>query len=180
MITDKPYIFKSERLGFREWTDQDLEGLTGINTDPEVMHYFPSVQSKEQTLAFMTRMQLQFSAKGFCYFAVDKLSDQEFIGFVGLSEQTFEASFNPCIDVGWRLKKTAWNKGFATEGAERCLDYGFHQLGLKKINAMAPKVNLPSLNVMRKLGMREVLSFDHPLLLNDTRLRECVLYEKLG
>ncbi|MBB5636395.1 RimJ/RimL family protein N-acetyltransferase [Pedobacter cryoconitis] len=178
--SDKHYIFKSERLGFRDWKDTDLGKLAEINADPEVMKFFPATQSREQTKIFIDRMSLQFKEKGFCYFAVDRLDTLEFTGFIGLSVQTFEADFNPCIDVGWRLKQSAWNKGFATEGAKKCLDYAFNHLKLKKINAMAPKANLPSINVMKKLGMKEVRTFDHPLLLNDARLRECILYETPG
>lgn len=177
MNSDKHYIFKSERLGFREWITTDLEELAAINADPRVMRFFPAVQSFEQTEAFIKRMSLQFKQKGFCYFAVDRLDTPDFIGFIGLSVQTFEAAFNPCIDVGWRLKQAAWNQGFATEGAKRCLDYALTHLNLDKVNAMAPKINIPSINVMKKLGMEEVLTFNHPLLIDDARLRECVLYE---
>ena len=59
-------------------------------------------------------MQNQFAEKGFCYFAVDKLENSEFIGLICLSEQTFEADFTPCIDIGWRLASAEWNKGNAT------------------------------------------------------------------
>lgn len=179
MESEKYYIFKSERLGFRDWITTDLEKLAEINADPEVMKFFPAVQSTVQTKAFIEKMSLQFKEKGFCYFAVDNLKTGDFIGFIGLSEQTFDADFNPCIDVGWRLKQAAWNNGFATEGAQRCLDYAFNALRLEKINAMAPKINLPSVNVMKKLGMKEVLTFNHPLLTDHARLRECVLYEFL-
>lgn len=175
--SDKNYIFKSERLGFRDWIAADLEELAAINTDPQVMRFFPAVQSLQQTEKFIERMSIQFKEKGFCYFAADHLDTLDFIGFIGLSVQTFEAEFNPCIDVGWRLKQTAWNQGFATEGASRCLEYARTHLKLDKVNAMAPKVNIPSINVMKKLGMKEILTFNHPLLNNDPRLQECVLYE---
>ena len=74
--------------------------MAKINTDEKVMKFFPDVNSKEQTLNFIDRMQLQFEAKGFCYFAVDKLENNEFIGFIGLSEQNYKAEFTPCIDIG--------------------------------------------------------------------------------
>ena len=113
----------------------------------------------------------------YCYFAVDKLDDGTFIGFIGLAYKTFETDFTPCVDIGWRLCKKEWNKGFATEGAKRCLAYGLDELGIKKINCIAPKVNIRSEQVMKKAGMSKVKEFIHPLLLNDERLRECVLYE---
>lgn len=173
----KPYIFKSERLGFRNWFSADIEQLSEINADPTVMEFFPGLPTKAQTIEFIERMQKQFVEKGFCYFAVDKLEDGEFIGFIGVSEQTFESDFTPCMDIGWRLSAKEWNKGFATEGAKKCLDYAFNQLKLEKVISICPKINLPSENVMKKIGMKKVKEFDHPKLLNDDRLRECVLYE---
>src|SRR5687768_8719107 len=119
MKDDKKYIFKSERLGFRDWESTDIEKMVKINADEKVMEFFPGVVTKEQTIEFVERMKRQFSNKGFCYFAVDILENNEFIGFIGLSEQTYNADFAPCIDIGWRINSNEWNKGFATEGAKR-------------------------------------------------------------
>ena len=178
MPKSKQYIFQSERLGFRNWITNDIEKMAAINADVDVMHYFPSTQTLQQTAQFIERMQLSFNENGFCYFAVDKLETSELIGFIGLAEQKFEADFTPCIDIGWRLAKSAWNNGFATEGAKRCLEFAFNDLKLEKIVAMAPQINLPSINVMQKIGMKRVLTFyNHPYLQADERLKPCELYE---
>lgn len=173
------YLFTSQRLGFRNWLLTDLEPMAGINADPAVMEFFPGTKSLQETKEFIERMQQQMEERGYCYFAVDKLEDGGFIGFIGLSYQTFEADFTPCIDIGWRLSKSEWNKGYATEGAKRCLDYGLNDLGIKKINCIAPKINMRSEGVMKKTGMVKVKEFIHPLLLNDERLQKCVLYESV-
>ena len=171
------YLFTSDRLGFRNWVDADLPLMSDINSDEEVMKYFPSTQSLDQTQQFISRMQEQFEAKGFCYFAVDRLEDNEFIGFIGLSEQTYKASFTPCIDIGWRIGRKYWRNGYATEGAKRVLAYAFDELKLDSILSIAPVINLPSQNVMKKIGMKPVKTFEHSLLSDNDRLRECVLYE---
>ena len=176
MHTAARYLFTSERLGFRNWEDADIPAMAAINADPQVMEFFPATQTVEQTENFVRRMQAQFRAKGFCYFAVDELATGHFIGFIGLSEQTFAADFNPCVDIGWRLATVAWGKGYATEGAQRCLVYGFETTGLHTINAMAPDVNLRSIEVMKKIGMQPVKQFKHPLLAGNERLENCVLY----
>ena len=173
------YLFKSERLGFRNWQDADVDKMAAMNSDPGVMEFFPGLQGRQKTEEFINRMRKQMLDKGYCYFAVDKLEDGTFIGFIGLSGQTFPAAFTPCIDIGWRLSKKEWNKGYATEGAKRCLYYGFNELKLKTIHALAPKVNLRSENVMKKIGMKKISEFVYPLLVNDQRLSECVLY-KIG
>ncbi len=176
---DKTYIFTSARLGFRNWLATDLEEMVAINADKAVMEFFPRLATKEETANFIQRMQKQWTDKGFCYFAVDQLENNEFIGFIGLSEQTFEAHFTPCIDIGWRLRKTAWNQGFATEGAARCLEFAFYDLNLQKVVAVAPKINVRSEQVMKKIGMKKLGEFEHPLLGDCERLKDCVLYEKV-
>ncbi len=171
------YLFKSKRLGFRNWTLNDLETLTEINNDDDVMEFFPSKPSKEDSKAFITRMQELFSKKGFCYFAVDLLDTKESIGFIGLSEQTYLDELGPFIDIGWRLKKSIWNKGYATEGAKACLEYGFEKIGLTTIYSVAPEVNVKSELIMKKIGMERIKTFEHPKLLNDNRLKNCILYQ---
>lgn len=176
MTPAKTYLFTSARLGFRNWSHHDIELLAVINKDPEVMKYFPAAQSREETEKFIYRMQDQLALKGFCYYAVDRLDVGELIGFTGLSEKDFESDFTPCIDIGWRFGTQAWNKGFATEAAKRCLQHGFQELSMDRIVAIAPQVNIKSIAVMEKAGMKFERTFQHPLLLNDNRLRNCVLY----
>jgi RimJ/RimL family protein N-acetyltransferase len=157
------YIFTSERLGFRNWLQDDIAPMAKINADPLVMEFFPTIKSYEETEQFIIRMQKQLADKSYCYFAVDKLIDGSFIGFIGLSMQTFEPA-NHCIDIGWRLCKNEWNKGYATEGAQRCLHYAFDDLGLQNVIAIAPKANLRSIHIMQRIGMQETREFIHPLL----------------
>jgi RimJ/RimL family protein N-acetyltransferase len=177
MDNNNNYLFKSKRLGFRQWLASDLQQMIEINSDPLVMEYFPFIPSVEQTFEFIQKMKAQFDAKGYCYFPVDKLETNEFIGFIGLSEQNFDSNFTPCIDIGWRLKSSAWNKGFATEGAKACLEYGFEKLKIKSIYSIALIVNGKSVQVMEKIGMKKVKTFMHPLLIDYPLLVECVLFE---
>jgi RimJ/RimL family protein N-acetyltransferase len=172
------YLFTSQRLGFRQWTERDIEPMAAINADPEVMEFFPATKTLGETCDFISRMQAQFIAKGFCYWAVDVLQSDRFIGFIGLSEQSFLSPYTPCTDIGWRLATAAWHRGYATEGAQRCLSYGFESLKLNSIKAIAPAVNRRSIAVMTKAGMTPAATFSHPLLLDDERLRQCVVYER--
>ena len=165
-------------MGFRNWLDIDLEPMAALNADPQVMKFFPSTQSKEKTRDFIGRMQNLFSRKGHCYFAVEELATYEFIGFIGLGEQTFEAPFTPCVDIGWRLAKRFWGNGYATEGAKRVLQFAFEDLGLSEMNSIASISNVKSTNVMKKIGMEKVLDFDHPILIDYPELIKCVLYQK--
>lgn len=172
------YIFKSKRLGFRRWYDSDLPQLVKMNLDEDVMKYFPDVYGIEKSEFFLKKMNHQLDERGYCYYAVDLLEETTFIGFIGLSFQTFEADFNPAVDIGWRLKKQFWRKGYATEGAQRCMNYAFEELKLDKVNSVAPKINLPSIGVMKKIGLEFQYDFEHPLLNGFPELKVCSLYCK--
>ncbi|MHA7058933.1 GNAT family N-acetyltransferase [Aquimarina sp. M1] len=173
------YIFKSKRLGFRNWTLDDLAPMAAMNDDDDVMEFFPYKPSEVETKEFILRMQEQYAKYGFCYFAVDILESKTFIGFIGLSEQAYLVNKSTFVDIGWRLKKSVWNLGFATEGAKACLDFGFRTIGLNDIYSVAPAVNIKSELIMKKIGMKKVKTFKHPKLLNDKRLVNCVLYHKI-
>lgn len=173
----KTYLFRSKRLGFRNWTDSDVPKLAKINTSKEVMKFFPSTLSDAETQEFIIRMRKHYLEHSYCYFAVDRLKDNAFIGFIGLLTQNYKSSFTPCVDIGWRLSNDYWNQGYATEGALRCLDYGFNTLQLKLIKSVCPCINKPSENVMKKLGMEKITTFRHPLIPEYSLLQECVLYE---
>ncbi len=177
MKNTKKHIFTSERLGFRNWNLTDIDKMHEINSDEKVMEFFPKILTKKQTNEFIERMKTQFQDKGFCYFAVDKLEDNEFIGFIGLSEQTYEAEFTPCVDIGWRIKSSEWNKGYASEGAKKCLEYALSNLKIENIFSIAPKINTKSEHIMTKIGMKKQFEFEHSLLTNDDRLKICVLYK---
>jgi RimJ/RimL family protein N-acetyltransferase len=171
------YIFSSERLGFRNWTSEDVDKLFELNSKEEVMRYFPATQTRKQCENFIERMKNQFDKNNFCYFAVELKETKNFIGFIGICEQTYEAEFNPSVDIGWRILPKYWAKGYATEGAKRCLEFGFNNIKLDKIVAVAPSPNIASITVMKKIGMQLVQTFNHPLLNEFPELKECVLYE---
>ena len=171
------YTIQTNRLGLRNWRPSDFEPFAEMNADPEVMRFFPRTYNKEESIAGAQRFMANFEKFGYTYFAVDTLADGQFIGFIGLLYQTYESHFTPCTDIGWRLRKAAWGKGYATEGAKACLQFGFEEIGLAKIYAVATMLNLPSINVMKKIGMKKDSTFDHPKIEVDSPLRRCYLYK---
>ena len=173
----KEYLFQSERLGFRNWIDSDTSKMIDISSDPDVMEFFPATATKIQTIEYIDRMNLMCIEKGYCYFAVDQLKDGSFIGFIGLCYQTYKSQFTPSVDIGWRLNKKYWNYGLATEGAKQCLDYGFNKLGLRKIIATTPIINIKSIRVMEKIGMQKLTEFKHPRVQSDNKISDCVCFE---
>ena len=173
----KEYLFQSERLGFRNWIDSDTPKMIDISSDPDVMEFFPAIATKIQTVDFIDKMKLMYIEKGYCYFAVDQLKDESFIGFIGLCYQTYESQFTPSVDIGWRLNKKYWNNGLATEGAKKCLDYAFNVIELESIISTTPITNTKSIRVMEKIGMQKLTEFKHPRLKFNEKLKNCVCYE---
>lgn len=171
------YLFTSKRLGFRKWTLDDLDAFAELNADPEVMEHFPKTLAKEETEAYIKRLQKHYIDFGHNYYATEIIKTGEFIGFIGLAYQDFESDFTPNVDIGWRLKKIAWGKGYATEGAKRCLEIAFNDLHLEKVIATCTLHNKSSENVMQKIGMQKIGTFLHPKLKDYPEMQTCLLYE---
>lgn len=156
------YRFQSKRLGFRTWTKDDLEAFAKLNADEAVMEHFPNTLSTKEVEDFIEKLNNHFEENGYTYFATEVLDTQEFIGMIGLAYQKYKTIFTPAVDIGWRLKQAAWGKGYATEGAKRCLDFAFDDLGLESVIAICTVGNSKSENVMRKIGMTKIGEFFHP------------------
>ena len=174
----KEYIITTKRLGLRNWCSSDIEPFGKMSQDKKVMEFFPKLLSKEECVDFIKRMQTHFQKYRFCYFAIDILETGEFIGFTGLLNQTYESKYTPCVDIGWRLKKSSWGNGYATEAAKSCLDYAFSELKLNDIYAFATINNKSSEKIMNKIGMNFIDTFNHPFLKEYDDLKKCIVYTK--
>ncbi|MCW8982064.1 MAG: GNAT family N-acetyltransferase [Altibacter sp.] len=172
------YLIRSQRLGLRNWEQSDLIPFAEMGRDPEVMRYLPKLLSLDESEAFIERMQHHFVTYGYCYFAVDLLETNEFIGFTGLMQQPWESKFTPAVDMGWRLKRSAWGKGYASEAAAVCLHAAFTAFQLDEVYAFAAQGNTASEKVMQKIGMSYAGTFEHPKLANDDRFEYCIAYRK--
>ena len=170
------YIITTERLGLRRWTEDDYLPFAKMNKDSEVMQYFPSLLTDGETAAMVNRINLHFEKHGFGLFALEKLSTKEFIGYTGFMIPSFESFFTPCVEIGWRLRKGDWGKGYATEAAKTCLYYGFEKLGFEKIYSFTSTINLRSERVMQAIGMIKEGEFNHPKIALENPLCRHVLY----
>ena len=167
---------ETKRLLFRDWQENDLVQFRRLNADEEVMHFFPKTLSHAETDGFHQRILDEIKDCGFGLYAVEAKENKDFIGFIGFHKATFQADFTPCIEIGWRLKKEVWGKGFATEGAKACLHYGFHTLGFDDIFSFTADINIPSKNVMNKIGLQFKINFNHPNVDQSSPLFKHVLY----
>jgi len=171
-------MIRTERLLLRGWRDDDVAPFLALCTDPEVMRYFPAVMTLEQVEEFVDRHRRLLEEGQPGLFAVDLADSGELIGFVGLAVPQHPLPFQPCVEIGWRLARPAWGNGYATEAARASLRHGFEALGLDEVVSFTAVVNVPSQQVMRRIGMhrdpRE--DFDHPALPRGHELSRHVLY----
>jgi RimJ/RimL family protein N-acetyltransferase len=165
------------RLLLRHWYEEDLAPFAALNGDPEVMRYFPSTLTPDESDEFARYIQGLIAVQGWGLWAVEVLGGAPFIGFVGLNRPRFEAHFTPAIEVGWRLDRPYWGHGYATEAAAAALAFAFEELACPEVVSFTSRVNARSMRVMRRLGMSHdpADDFDHPALA-DGPLRRHVLY----
>ena len=163
---------RTDRLLLRRWREEDRAPFAAMNADPVVMEHFPALLTRERSNALVDRIEAHFDEHGYGLWALE--ADGGFVGFTGLVWQTYEASFTPALEVGWRLARSAWGQGFAHEAATAAL-----QVGLTRVDSVVSVTavtNERSEGVMRRLAMRREGEFDHPLLEEGHRLRRHVLY----
>lgn len=169
-------ILSTERLRLRPWREADFAPFAAMNADPAVMEHFPAVQAREESDAAARRIRDGIESRGWGLWAVEVVGGEPFIGFTGLAMPTFEAPFVPCTEVGWRLARSAWGRGYATEAARAALRFGFGELGLEEIVSFTALTNRRSIAVMERLGMRRDIEFDHPRIAEGSPVRRHVLY----
>jgi RimJ/RimL family protein N-acetyltransferase len=170
-------MLQTERLILRNWYADDRQPFAEINADPRVMEFMPEVLSRSESDLLVDKIDRHFQTHGFGLFVAELRTTGLFIGYVGLVVPSFQATFTPCVEIGWRLSAEHWCKGLATEGAGEVVRYAFRALGLKELVSFTVPTNLRSRRVMEKLGMTHdpTDDFDHPNLPKGHALRRHVL-----
>mgnify|MGYP000459923701 CR=1 FL=1 len=128
------FHIETERLLLRELRLTDLEGMFALDSDPEVHKYLGNkpVKSIEESKKILESVLTQYKERGIGRFAVIEKSTGEFVGWSGLRLNTEYNmnGFTKYYDIGYRLIKRFWGKGYATESGKAAIDYAFHVLKL--------------------------------------------------
>ena len=169
---------ETERLLLRNWRDSDLETWIEMNQDVEVMRYFPKPLTREEATAMRGRFQIFLDEHEYGFWAVEVKGLDPFIGFVGLNDPRLDLTDMPSVEIGWRLHKSAWGKGYASEAATRALSFGLKELRIPEIVSFTSTINRPSMKVMERIGLhrRTDLDFEHPRVEEGHILRPHVVY----
>ncbi|HUR13192.1 MAG TPA: GNAT family N-acetyltransferase [Mycobacteriales bacterium] len=161
----------TERLVLRTWRPSDREPFAALNADPVVMEHFPAVLTRQDSDAFVDRIESHFAQHGYGLWALEH--DGEFLGFTGLSWAE-GLPMSPCLEVGWRLAQHAWGHGYATEAARAALEVGLEQAD--SVVSFTAVRNERSWRVMERLGMHRESVFEHPRVPAGSPLRPHYLY----
>jgi RimJ/RimL family protein N-acetyltransferase len=151
-------VLETERLRLREFTWDDVENLVELDADPEVMRYITGgratsreVIEREELPAFLRR------SDGYGFWAAVEKASGDFIGWFHLRLRAEGAADEP--ELGYRLRRSAWGKGYATEGSRALVEKAFAELGARRVWAETMVVNTASRRVMEKAGLEYVRTF---------------------
>jgi len=154
-------FLETERLVLRRFTEADVDLLVDLDSDPEVMRFLsggtptPRAVIESEILPRFLRSYQRFA--GFGYWAAVEKTTGAFLGWFSLA--LAEDGSSDDVELGYRLHRSAWGQGYATEGALALIRKGFTELGVRRVHATTYQDNLASRRVMEKVGMRLVRSY---------------------
>ncbi len=161
---------ETERLILREIIPGDVEGMFELDSDKEVHKYLgnkpvTSIEESRKTIEFVRQ---QYIENGIGRSAIIEKATNSFVGWTGLKlvKETVNKHTN-FYDLGYRLIRKYWGKGYATESALASVKYGFQTINLSEIIGMADIRNFASQNVLEKSGLKFIETFDREGVLHN-------------
>ena len=158
-------FLKTPRLILRQFTEDDVDNLVALDSNPDVMRFISGgIASSYQAIAdcFLPDVLSYYSQdENLGFWAIIEKSSQEFIGWVVLRPESrfrlaklLNTAESDALELGYRLRKKSWGKGYATEASRVLIEKAFTQLKIEKIVAWALADNKASIGVMKKLGLK--------------------------
>jgi RimJ/RimL family protein N-acetyltransferase len=157
-------FLETERLVLRRFTEADVESLVELDADPAVMQYItggrttPRDEIETEIIPAFLGYYERYAGYGF-WAAVEKATG-DFLGWFHFRPQKEDRPGE--VELGYRLRRSAWGKGYATEGSRALVEKGFAELGVERVYATTMVVNVASRRVMEKSGLRYVRTFHQP------------------
>ena len=146
----KEVVLETERLRLRWFRESDFEDLCRIAADPEVMRFLgegkpaPPMEVWRHMAAYLGHWYF----RGYGIWAVEEKITGRIVGRIG-----FMNPFGwPGFELGWTLARDAWGKGYATEGAQRALEYAFTEMNRDHVMSLITPANVNSIRVAQRLG----------------------------
>ena len=149
-------ILETPRLVIRQFTEDDVDNLFNLNSDPEVMRYLsggrptPRDQIQDQIIPFHLGLYDRLDRLG--TWAAESAATGEFLGWFHFRPGHGSDDITN-IELGYRLRRSSWNKGYATEGSRALVSMGFTDLDVERVFALTMTVNTGSRRVLEKCGL---------------------------
>lgn len=171
---------ETERLILRDWREEDREPFAVMCADGDVMRHFPATLSRNESDALIDRINTHIDEHGFGLWAMERTKDGALLGFTGIQFVRLESPILGDVEIGWRLDKRHWGKGYAREAAEASLDWFWRNTDHDRVVSMTISDNEPSWGLMQRIGLerRPNLDFDHPGIEAGTRYCRQIVYAK--
>lgn len=144
-------IMSTERLALRKMRKDDVNHLLEIFSDPVAMKYYPSTKDEQAANEWIDWTLNNYEKFGVGLWIVEEKGTGEFLGQCGIVPQEIEGTIE--MEIGYLFVRHKWGKGYATEAALACKNYGFDQLELLKLISLADINNKPSIKVAERIGM---------------------------
>lgn len=157
-----PFHLETERLILRNILPEDVDGMFELDSDPEVHKYLGNkpFTAKSQSENNIKEIIKQYENYGIGRWAMINKQTNEFMGWSGLKFNTITLNaYTNFYDVGYRIIKRFWGKGYATESSIAALDYGFNTLNLDTIYGITEKDNQASHQILLKIGLKYIEDF---------------------
>jgi RimJ/RimL family protein N-acetyltransferase len=153
-------VILTDRLKLRGWRDSDRDAFAALNADPEVSRDLGGPLDRADSDAKLGRYMGTFAQVGFCRWLVEDLN-QQFLGYAGVMPSRSGHPLGQHFDIGWRLIRPAWGRGYATEAAKASLRDAFERAYLQEVLAYTSADNVRSQGVIKRLNMQRAASLDY-------------------
>lgn len=145
-------IIATPRIRLRCWEDFNRDAFAAMHADPAVMHDYGGPIRRKESDAKLDRYAMAYRQHGFCRWAVET-KEGAFLGYTGIMPSRLDHPIGSHTEIGWRLVRHAWGRGYATEAARATLDDAFLRIGLPEVVTYTASDNLRSQAVMARLKL---------------------------
>ncbi|TKC05898.1 GNAT family N-acetyltransferase [Pedobacter frigoris] len=155
---------ETDRIILREIVMEDAPAMFEMDSDPEVHRYLGKnpVKTITQVEDYISFIRKQYIDYGIGRWAIVDKATSEFVGWGGLKYRTDTViGHTGFYEVGYRLLRKFWGRGYATESARASVKYAFEELNLDAVYAMASVENAASRNALLKTGLKITAQLDH-------------------
>jgi RimJ/RimL family protein N-acetyltransferase len=157
-------FLKTERLVLRRFTEDDVDNLVELDSDPEVMRFInggrPTSRQEIESDVLPAFLDFYERFAGYGFWAAVEKATGRFVGWFHF--RPAKAARPGEVELGYRLRRSAWGQGYATEGSRALIEKGFAELGVQRVVAFAMVVHVASWRVMEKAGLKYVRTFHQP------------------